>query len=167
MVRVTVTSRQRIGLVARASAPLLILAFVAGCGGGASSSASASISDRNAAAKVAVAYDSGVGLVQALERAGAPCVEQSVTAQRAAGTHVADNVTCTYSADDWVQAFVAAPSELARTYFSTYFETFLDAKSSVSAQSLTLEGTLWFATAPTDQRLFTTQSALGGQLREP
>jgi hypothetical protein len=147
--------------------PLLILAFVAGCGGVASSSGSVSISDRNAAAKLAVAYDDGGGLVEAMEKAGAPCVEQSVTPQTAAGVHVADNVTCTYAAGDWVQMFVAVPSELGRTYFSEYFETFQASKSSVSAQTLTLEGELWFATAPTAQRLFATQTALGGQLREP
>jgi hypothetical protein len=48
-----------------------------------------------------------------------------------------------------------------------YFPSFQEAKTSVSAESLTLEGNLWFATAPTDERLFTTQAALGGQLLEP
>lgn len=168
MVRVTITgSRQRIGAVIRVSVPMLIVAFVAGCGGAASTPGSASISDRNAAAKVAVAYDNGAELVQALERAGVPCAKQSVIPQQAAGTYVADNVTCTYSADDWVQVFMAAPSEPGRAYFSIYFESFQEAKTRASAQSLTLEGDLWFATAPTDERLFTTQVALGGQLLEP
>jgi hypothetical protein len=150
-----------------ASLSLAIAAVIAGCGGTTSSAGTTSISERNAAARAAVAYDGGAGLVEALDRAGVPCIEQSVTPQMAAGAHVADNVTCTYAADDWVQVFMAAPSELGRAYFSTYFETFQESKSSVSAQSLTLEGTLWFATAPTDERLFATQAALGGQLLEP
>ena len=116
---------------------------------------------------MAVAYDSGAELVEALERAGVPCVEQSVIPQEESGVYVADNVTCTYADDDWVQVFMAAPSEFGDVYFSMYFESFQEAKTSVSAQSLTLEGDLWFATAPTDQRLFTTQAALGGRLLEP
>ena len=151
----------------RASVSVAILALVAGCGGAASSPSSASISERNAAAKVAVAYDSGAELLEALERAGVPCVEQNVVPQEESGVYVADNVTCTYAAGDWVQVFMAAPSEPGRVYFSMFFDSSMEAKTSVGATSLTLEGDLWFATAPTDQRLFTTQDTLGGQLLEP
>jgi hypothetical protein len=168
VVLVTVTrNRRRFGVVSRTSVPLLILAFMSGCGGAASSTSSMSISERNTAAKPAVAYDSGAELVGALEQAGSPCVTQRVTPQEAAATYVADIVMCTYAADDWLQVFMAAPSEPGRAYYSMYFESSQEAKTSVSATSLTLEGNLWFATAPTDERLFTTQGALGGQLLEP
>jgi len=141
------------------------------CGDGGASGGRTSIDERNAAASAAVTYESGAGFVEALERAGVPCTKQTVTPQTVAtewGTiHVVDNVTCTYSEHDWVNGFVAWPSEFSSRYFSLYFERYQSAGDEVGAQSLLLKGKLWFATAPTDQRLFDTQEALGGQLIKP
>jgi len=130
-----------------------------------------SIDERNAAASAAVTYESGAGFVEALERAGVPCTNPTIstftTSAAGATFHVADNVSCEYANGDVVMAFVAWPSEVSSTYFSMYFESYMEAKAFSAPQALTLKGELWFAWASDDQRLFDTQEALGGQLIKP
>jgi hypothetical protein len=130
-----------------------------------------SIDERNAAASAAVTYESGAGFVEALERAGVPCTNPTISPFTTSGAgmtfHVADNVSCKYPNGDVVMAFVAWPSEVSSTYFSMYFEPYMEAKASSAPQALTLKGELWFAWASNDQRLFDTQEALGGQLIKP
>jgi hypothetical protein len=112
--RHAVTRITRPRLLSAASLVAVMLAIAAAamaCGGGGVRFEELSIDERNAEASPAVAYESGAGFVEALERAGVPCTKQTITPQTvvtALGTiHVADSVTCTYSEDDWVQGFVA------------------------------------------------------------
>jgi uncharacterized RDD family membrane protein YckC len=130
-----------------------------------------SIDERNAAASAAVTYESGAGFLEALERAGVPCTNPTISPFTTSGAgmtfHVADNVSCKYPNGDVVTVFVAWPSEVSSTYFSMYFESYMEAKSGTGAQSLTLKGELWYAWASNEQRLFDTQEALGGQLIKP
>jgi hypothetical protein len=125
-----------------------------------------SLDERNAAAEAAVAYESGAGFAEALQRAGVPCTNPTIspfTTSAAGGTfHVADNVSCDYGDGDVVMAFVAWPSELSSTYFSMYFKSYQEASTNTF-----LKGELWFAWASDDQGLFDTQEALGGQLVKP
>ncbi len=149
----------------------VIIAALAGsvlltaCGG------AASIDERNAAARPAVAYESGAAFVEALTRAGVdfpnPTIGPVTTPVSGETIHVADSVSCTYAKDDVVNVFVAWPSEVSSKYFSVYFESSQKALANVSAEGMTLKGELWFARASDDQRLFDIQEALGGQLIEP
>jgi hypothetical protein len=125
-----------------------------------------SIDERNAAAGAAVTYESGAGFVEALERAGFPCTNPTISAFTASAAgetfHVADNVSCDYGNSDVVNAFVAWPSEISSTYFSMYFKSYQEATTNT-----VLKGGLWFAWASDDQGLFDIQDALGGQLVRP
>ncbi len=150
---------------------LAITAAAMACGGatssGGNSSNEASVDERNAAASAAVTYESGAGFVEALEGAGVPCTNPSISPVNTSGVHVADSFSCIYAKDDLVNMFVAWPSELSSTYFSMYFENYQKAQAGFGSEQLILKGNLWFAVASTDQRLFDIQDALGGQLAEP
>jgi hypothetical protein len=129
-----------------------------------------SLDERNAAAEAAVAYESGAGFVEALERAGVPCANPTIspfTVSASGGTfHVADSVSCDYAEGGVVNAFVAWPSEISREYFSLYSKSAQEARTKTFVEGMTLNGELWFAWGD-DQRLFNIQEALGGQLVEP
>ena len=150
---------------------MLAIASAATACSGATGDVGPNVDESNAAAKAAVSYESGAGFVEALAQAGVPCTNQTVTpytVPTAQGPiHVADTVSCNYADDDWITGFVAWPSEESSTYFKMYYESSQKAKADVGAQSLTLKGDLWFATAPAEQRLFITQQAIGGQLIKP
>ena len=130
-----------------------------------------SIDERNAAARTTVTYESGAGFVEALEQAGVPCTDPTIspftTSAAGATFHVADDISCSYANGDVVTVFVAWPSEISSTYFSMYYEHYMEAKAISAPQALALKGELWFASASDDQRLFDIQEALGGQLIEP
>ena len=131
------------------------------------------ITEHNAAARTAVAYDSGANFVDALNRAGVPCTNPTilpVTTPAVAGTgtiQVGDSLACTFARDDSVNVIVASPDYLGHVYFSSYFEASQKALADVSSQQITLKGEFWVATSSDDQRLFEIQDVMGGQLIVP
>lgn len=152
------------GLQRLLTAALLALAVggvATACGGGGGTS----VETRNAEAGTPVAYKSGADFVVALKQAGVSCPKATIAPVAASGVHVADSVSCTYSTDDYFSATVAWPSTLSSKYFSGYFAAYQKACRDTDCKATTLEGNLWFAGgAPNEERLFTVQDALGGQL---
>jgi hypothetical protein len=144
---------------------ILLLAVVTACSSAGSSKIT--IEERNATAIPAATYESGADFISALEKAGVPCTKNTISPITASGIHVYDSVTCIYSENDLINVDVAFPSEASRAYYSSYFPAIKNAQANTNPDRLILTGDLWYAVASTDQRLFDTQAAIGGQLIKP